>query len=249
MIWLIAGVALLIAGLFLYWLLFLTEGAYLGERVVVWLYDLYAGRYDRIKDWDMDDEIYYLAVPFVREVGEMRRPPLILDAAAGTGRLPRAVEAAGLLPDAHWVLLDASARMLDQARAHLDLGERGRFLCHTAQVLPFEDDTFDVVACLEALEFMPRPEKVLEELVRVLRPGGLLVITNRTGPIAPLMPGRTWSRDQVYRLLKELGQRQITIRPFLVDYDWVSSVKAGAYRAPGRGAEAPAIFASLDAEF
>ncbi|NOX61841.1 MAG: class I SAM-dependent methyltransferase [Chloroflexi bacterium] len=247
MAWLFIGFALLFVGLFLYWLLFLTEGAYLGERVVVWLYDLYAGRYDRIKDWNMEDEIDYLAIPFVRAVGP-RRPPLILDVAAGTGRLTRAVEAAGLLPDAYWVLLDASPRMLARARAALNLGERGRFLCHTAQVLPFEDNTFDVVACLEALEFMPHPDAVLKELVRVLRPGGLLVITNRTGPIARFMPGRTWSREQVYRLLKALDQRQIIIRPFLVDYEWVSSIKAGAYQPPGRAAMGSQIFASLDAE-
>jgi len=88
-------VAAIFVALIGYWLFFLTEGAYLGERVVVWLYDLYARRYDAIKNWDIQDEIEYLAAPFVAEVGERRRPPLILDVAAGSGRLTLAVQRSG----------------------------------------------------------------------------------------------------------------------------------------------------------
>ena len=114
MIGIVGGIVglVIVIGL-LYWLIFVTEGVYLGERVVVWLYDLYAGRYDKIKEWQIWDEISYLAEPFAVEVGR-RRPPLILDVAAGTGRLAWAVTEAGLLPDARWVLLDASRPMLDQ---------------------------------------------------------------------------------------------------------------------------------------
>lgn len=219
----------------LYWLLILSEGVYLGERMVIWLYDLYAGRYDRIKEWDAEDERLYVAAPFAAAVGARRHPPLILDVGSGTGRLERAVEAAGLLPEARWVLLDGSRRMLALAQEELDLGERGRFLHHRACPLPFADETFDVVACLEALEFTPRPEATLAELVRVLRPGGLLVITNRVGPGVRWLPGRTWSRPALLQRLRELDQKHISVRPTWEDYEWVSSLKAGAYQAPGRG--------------
>ena len=233
------------AGLVIYWLVFLTEGAYLGERVVVWLYDLYAGRYDDIKQWDEEEEIDYLARPFAVELGELRRPPLILDVAAGTGRLTRALRAAELLPDARWVLLDASEKMLMQAARQLGKNPKLHYIRRSAQQLPFDDATFDAVTCFEALEFMPDPGATLAELVRVLRPGGLLVTTNRTGPIARLMPGRTWTHASVYRLHRDLGQRHISIRPFLVDYEWVSSAKAGSFRPPGR-ADAPTLIAHLE---
>lgn len=242
--YIIAG-ALILIGLLLYWLIFLTEGAYLGRGVVVWLYDLYAGRYDNIKEWVIADEIYYVAEPFAAAVGMKRRPPLILDVAAGSGRLPRAVEAAGLLADARWVLLDASAKMLCQAQIHLDLGDRCHYLVHPAAPLPFPDSTFDVVTCLEALEFMPDPAAALAEMVRVLRPGGLLIITNRIGWIAKLMPGRTWSHRQIYNLHKDLGQRRVSIRTFLVDYEWIDSTKAGSFSPPGRAQDA-GIVAYLD---
>ena len=231
---LVIAISAIVAGLFIYWLLFLTEGVYLGERVVVYLYDVYARRYDNIKQWDKEEEITYLAQPFAAEIDTKRRPPLILDVAAGTGRLTRAVRAANLLPDARWVLLDASEKMLIQAASHLGLGPKLHYVQHSAQRLPFEDATFDVVACFEALEFMPKPEAVLAELVRVLRQGGLLVTTNRIGPVARLMPGRTWTHGAVYQLQRDLGQRHVSIRPFLVDYEWVGSTKAGTFRPPGR---------------
>ncbi len=236
--------ALALAALVIYWLFFLTEGAYLGERVVVWLYDAYARRYDAIKDWDIQDEIEYLAEPFVAAVGERRRPPLILDIATGTGRLPLAVQMSGQLPDARWVLLDASRKMLARARNRLGDADRLHFVRHTAQSLPFDDDLFDVVACLEALEFMPDPVSALEEAIRVLRPGGLLFITNRTGPGARFMPGRIWTRNQVFQLLKARGMTAISIRPFLVDYQWVMAVKKGQFLPPGR-ADDPHVTAFL----
>lgn len=220
---------LLLLGLLLYWLLFLTEGAYLGRKVVVWLYDRYASRYDRIKQWSWEDQIAYLAEPFADEVGNRQQSPLILDVAAGTGQLARAVAAAGLLPDARWVLLDASAGMLAQARRHLGAPTQRRvYICQPATPLPFPDDTFDVVACLEALEFMPDPAGTVAELARVLRPDGLLVVTNRIGWQARLLPGRTWSHAQIHDLWQRLGLCYVFIRPYLLDYEWVSCRKCVA---------------------
>jgi len=229
---------LVLVALVIYWLFFLTEGAYLGERVVVWLYDLYASRYDTIKEWDVQDEIAYLARPFAAQVEEKRRPPLILDVAAGSGRLTLAVRLSGLLPDARWVLLDASQRMLEQARQRLGQDDRLHYIRHTAQQLPFEDALFDVVSCLEALEFLPDREAALDELVRVLRPGGLLFITNRTGTQSVFMPGRVWTQSQVFQQLKARDLRNISIRPFLVDYEWVTAVKRGRFQPPGRANDA-----------
>ena len=43
--------------------------------------------------------------------------------------------------------------------------------------LPFADNSFDLVSCLEALEVMPDVEAPLAELNRILRPGGVALVT------------------------------------------------------------------------
>lgn len=47
----------------------------------------------------------------------------------------------------------------------------------TAEALPFEDSAFDVVIATQVFEHLRHPEVAMKEAVRVLRPGGRLVIT------------------------------------------------------------------------
>ena len=77
--------ALIIA--LLYWQLILAEGAYFGKRVVAWLYDLVATRYNSIKQYDPADDARFLGEPLTLSLqGEAE--PLVLDVATGTSRLP-----------------------------------------------------------------------------------------------------------------------------------------------------------------
>jgi len=46
-----------------------------------------------------------------------------------------------------------------------------------ATAIPYPAETFDVVTCLEMLEHCARPFEAVAEMIRVLRPGGALVIT------------------------------------------------------------------------
>ncbi|NLX09530.1 MAG: class I SAM-dependent methyltransferase [Chloroflexi bacterium] len=234
MIWIAVGVAALalIAGV-LWWLLFITEGIYLGRGAVIWLYDLYAGRYDNIKQYEPELEHYFLAHPVLDRLPHVAAP-LVLDVATGTGRLPLA-----LLEQPRFqgrvIALDLSRKMLAGAAEKLaPFGARVTLLHHAAEYLPFPDDTFDLVTCLEALEFMMEPRAVLPELVRVLRPGGLLVLTNRQGIDAKLMPGRTFRHDDLARLLRDdLGLDRVVIDAWQVDYRIVWAYKPG--HAPPSG--------------
>ena len=167
-------------GLLLYWLLVVTEGVYLGRRIVVWLYDLTAHRYDGIKQFDPDAERFLVIRPLLSRLSN-RPAPLVLDVATGTGRLP-----AFLLDEPTFngrvIGLDASARMLSQAQPKLSgYRHRAALVQQTAADLPFAGGTFDAVCCLESLEFFPDDTLALLDMVRVLRSGGTLLVTRRRG--------------------------------------------------------------------
>jgi ubiquinone/menaquinone biosynthesis C-methylase UbiE len=206
-----------------WWLLVASEGVYLGRRVVVWLYDLYAGRYDDIKHYSKEYDHMLLAQPIMQDIAPVKNP-LVLDAATGTARLPLA-----LLRHRHFqgrvVGADLSRRMLAQAAAKLNGERRVTLIWTPAERLPFPDDTFDVVTCLEALEFMTDTEAVLRELLRVLRPGGLLFVTNRIN--TRLMPGKTRTDEDMRALLESLGAERVEIEYWQVDYNRVWAHKAG----------------------
>jgi SAM-dependent methyltransferase len=223
----LAGIALLVGlGWYLLWL---TEGMYLGWRIVALLYDWYATRYDRIKRYDETYETFFLARPIMQRMNaDGVAAPLVLDVATGTGRLPallvRQDDFQGRV-----VGLDISRRMLFQAAVKLyGSMDRASLIWHTATELPFPDDTFDLVTCIEAWEFFPRAREDLHELVRVLRPGGSLMITNRTGLDARFMPGKTLSTEAMRCwLMDDLGLVEVEDSRWQVDYDLFWARKPG----------------------
>jgi ubiquinone/menaquinone biosynthesis C-methylase UbiE len=91
----------------------------------------------------------------------------VLDAGAGTGALSR--ELAQALPGVHPVLVDLSPGMLARAG---DLGDP-RIVASVA-ALPFPDGTFDVVMSAWVIETVDDPSVAVTEMLRVLRPGGLV---------------------------------------------------------------------------
>ena len=208
-----------------WWLFIASEGVYLGRRVVIRLYDLFAGRYEATKRFQPLYEQVLLARPLLESIAP-HRSPMVLDVATGTARLP-----AALLEHADFqgsiIATDLSRGMLRVASHKLQgLEERCLLLRCPAEQLPFDDGSFDVVACLEALEFMTRPARVLEELMRVLRPGGLLFISNRCN--TRLMPGKTWTHAQLTHLLRRSGAAAMRFEPWQVDYERVFVRKTGA---------------------
>lgn len=210
----IVGLALLAA--LLVWELWVCEGAHLGRRFVVALYDLAADRYDRIKHFDAEWERRFLGEPLAAAIGSMPDVRL-LDVGAGTGRAARALlssrEFDGLL-----VCLEPSRRMLALGRrltAHAGV----RWLRGWAVPLPFPTATFDFVVSLEMLEFTARPRRTVQELARVMRPDGWLLITNRVSRDAPWILGRTIRREAFASFLQSAGLVDIEVLPWQVDYD------------------------------
>jgi len=223
----IAVILLIVALIALgYYLIITTEGVFLGRRMVVWLYDRVAHRYDALKEFDPDYEEAFLARPLLHRLADTPQPHL-LDVATGTGRVPALLmgreDFRGRV-----TALDASALMLDQARTKLAAyTDRVTFIQHPATPLPFPDETFDAVSCLEALEFLPSDAAALREMVRVLKPGGLLLTTRRADGEGKAFLHRYRSRENMTNLLRSLGLVGIAIELWQVGYDQVWATKPG----------------------
>ncbi len=217
-------VIVILSALFLYWQLVVAEGAYFGKGVVAWLYNLVAQRYNRIKQYDAEDDARFLGAPLALSLQGISQP-IVLDVATGTSRLPLTLCRQPLF-HGQIIALDNARRMLHEATQYVQTyRDRVTWVWQPAVPLPFDDHTFDLVTCLEALEFMPSTPAALGEFIRVLKPGGLLLVTNRTGSGRRLMPGKTYRQEQFEALLQSLQQTDITTQVWQVDYDLVWSLK------------------------
>lgn len=227
MIWIGTLLSLIAIGAVLYWLFVLTEGVYLGSKVVVALYDWNASHYDRVKQVLPHEDGIHLARPLLSAMRDVRSP-LVLDIATGTGRLPvallRQLDFQGRI-----VGLDLSRRMLAIAKRRMHAHyHRVGWVRDDAMNLPFPSDVFHAVTCIEALEFLPKPWEALAEMVRVLRPGGQLVLTNRVGIDAFFFPGRVYPSTLVEHRLRDLGLAGVRTRRWQVHYDLIDAQKPSA---------------------
>ncbi|HMD80081.1 MAG TPA: class I SAM-dependent methyltransferase, partial [Anaerolineales bacterium] len=176
----IFGIALLvIVGFILDREIYFYEGVHLGPRVQAWLYDRWAKKYDAGKHESQLRDQEMLAQPLLNALKNVPEP-FVLDFATGTGRLSYALLCH---PDFNGkvVALDLSQGMLEQAASKLGSHlNRIELLRHLSLPLPFSDGAFDVVCALEVLELFPKMEEPLAEFHRVLRPGGILLISRGT---------------------------------------------------------------------
>ena len=102
----------------------------------------------------------------------------VLDISTGKGRF--AVNLAALAAEV--TALDIAPQMLALAQHAADEHGVGvQFLQADAEQLPFPDAAFDVALCMEAIMHVPHPQRLLDEMARVTRPGGkvILSMTNR----------------------------------------------------------------------
>lgn len=214
-----------------WWLLIASEGVYLGRWMVIFLYDRFAHKYDGVKHYHREYEEMYIAKPLMDAITPQENP-MVLDVATGTGRVPLAL-ARHQNFKGHTIGVDLSRKMLHHATENIYPYESATFIWCPAETLPFNNDTFDVVTCLEALEFMSDPTAVVKEMVRVLRPGGLLLTSQRVN--TKLMPGKTWTSQQLQEVLKESGIVDAKAQIWQVDYRKVWGRKVGT--SPLKGAD------------
>jgi 2-polyprenyl-3-methyl-5-hydroxy-6-metoxy-1,4-benzoquinol methylase len=75
----------------------------------------------------------------------------------------------------------------------------GRFLTASAAKLPFKNNTFDIVLCTEVIEHVEFQQKTLKEMFRVLKHGGVLVITTPNRIFKPAFDLLSYLKIRPYR--------------------------------------------------
>ena len=103
-------------------------------------------------------------------------PRAVLDLGAGTGLA--AVELKRRYPRARVTAADISAPMLRIARSRSRFWRRIHCVEADARALPFESASFDLVFTSLMLQWLQPPDGALQEIRRVLKPGGLLLASS-----------------------------------------------------------------------
>jgi demethylmenaquinone methyltransferase / 2-methoxy-6-polyprenyl-1,4-benzoquinol methylase len=171
-------------------------------RKVAGVFDSVAARYDLMNDL-MSAGLHRLWKRFMIETSGVRPGDRVLDVAGGTGDVARLfarrVGATGSV-----VLTDVNAAMLALGRDRLlDAGLLVATLQCDGEKLPFAAASFDCISVAFGLRNMTHKDAALAEMLRVLRPGGRLLVLEFSRiwkPLAPLYDAYS------FQLLPRLGQ-------------------------------------------
>ena len=129
-----------------------------------WAYDRFiAPAVMDMRDAVVDD---YLA--------DLPRGARVLEVGCGGGQLAHAV--LEQRPDLSWVGVDVSKDQIERARRRNADHQNAELVVGDALALPFADQCFDATVSIASIKHWPDQSKGLAECVRVLRPGGVLVV-------------------------------------------------------------------------
>ena len=128
-------------------------------------WDRTAKIYDRFmqKDRKAYEQMYALICPTVEH-------KQVLELATGTGLIAKHIVSSADRIEA----TDASSEMIEQAKQGV-CSSKLHFSVQDMFHLPYDNSSFDVVIVSNALHIVPKPEKALAEIERVLKDGGVLI--------------------------------------------------------------------------
>jgi SAM-dependent methyltransferase len=176
----------------------------------------------RTREWFEQVEAHRYAVePFIHSVAQFtrHRGKKILEVGVGAGTDHLQWARAGC--DCHGVDLTQAA--IDTTRARLELyGLRSNLQRLDAERLPFADDAFDLVYSWGVIHHSARPESIVAEIWRVLKPGGRFIgmVYGRRSVLAfklwvrhALLKGRPWrsASDVVWHHVESIGTKAYTV--------------------------------------
>lgn len=156
-------------------------------------------------------------------------PRNVADIACGAGSA--SLHLSRKFPDARFTLRDLAPEAIELAR---EVMRGGDCQVGSAYALDLADDAFDLTVCWQVLSVLSEPEHAVRELVRITKPGGLILasslfnldfdadirasITDRSRPGSPAYEYNTWCRASVEEWLAGLPC-SFEIVPFHIGID------------------------------
>jgi ubiquinone/menaquinone biosynthesis C-methylase UbiE len=193
------------------------------------LYETIGGFYDdtqrvacALKGLDRDE--YFLAYMHMLEV---KPGDAVLETSIGTGLnlkyLPRGVRLFGL---------DLSAEMLSSCQANLRRwGLDADLFLGNAESLPFADSSFDVVFHVGGISFFNDQAKAIREMIRVAKPGTLILISDETEEYAQKTYERIPITSSYYKNRKQPVKVPIDLVPAEMEEVHLEMIKGGMFYA------------------
>lgn len=176
----------------------------------------------------------------------------ILEVGCGSGTLCR-LAAPHVRPGGHVTGLDISSDMIAAARRYADEADVTdviTFDVGLAEALPYGDASFDAAFAARLMLHVEQPDAVLREMIRVVRPGGRVVLmdwdwetvaidhSNRELTRCLLHwrcnhhGGDNWSGRQLWRWMLDTGLRDVSVTPVVtVVHDEDTSLTQSLWRA------------------
>lgn len=153
----------------------------------------------------------------------------VLDAGCGAGYGSAVLRRGGA---ASYLGVDVAAAAVEAAAERFGGADGVRFERADLAALPLEDASMGAVTCFEVIEHVPDQERVLDELRRVLAPGGVLLVSSPNRPEYP--PGNPFHVRELEaeEFLDMLRTRWATVRPAR-QHNWLASavLSDGAFAA------------------
>jgi demethylmenaquinone methyltransferase / 2-methoxy-6-polyprenyl-1,4-benzoquinol methylase len=164
-----------------------------------------AGKYDLMNDL-MSGGIHRLWKRFTIELSAVRPGHKVLDIAGGTGDL--AYKFSKLVgKDGQVILSDINSSMLNVGRNRLidrGVSQNVQYVQLDAQHIPFDDDSFDCVTIAFGLRNVTDKDLALRSILRVLKPGGRLLVLEFSKPQNALL--EKFYDAYSFRLLPIMGK-------------------------------------------
>lgn len=138
----------------------------------------------------------------------------VLDLGCAGGFLAEALDDRG----AHVTGIDPAEKAISAARQHAK--QAGRDISYdvgVGEALPYDDASFDAVACVDVLEHVADLDQVLREVARVLKPGGLFVFDTINDTLAARLAVITMAEDVLRLLPKGTHDPDMFIKPARLD--------------------------------